>query len=165
MPRKISWHAFYNIPVVHYSPKVVEQLTPAQRQRWKQWQQAFQQLEAAGVFVHLVPLSYDPEAQGFWMDYLGDYVAHEVQNGKRRLEAPHVNVALKIDAQGHLFTDRDIHLHHCDIQGPLKQRVQAIFRPYPWFHWSGEDEETMQIHWTDGVEVAAAEGSASSCSL
>jgi len=144
-PNRIAWNTFYNIPVVHYSDRIMEQQPPRARQRWHQCLKIFQKLEAEGILVHLVPLSYDHKTQGLWSDYPDDYVAHAVQDGESRLDQPHLNVVLKIDDEGHWLADT-IMIHHFGIRKALKKQLISVFSRYQWLVWNGKASRTMEIH-------------------
>lgn len=138
----LDWGSFYNIPVVHYSPKVVENLPPRALSRWRHCLAAFQELETSGITVILVPLSCDHSTGSYWMDYVDDYVEHTVPGALNR---PQLNVVLKIDDDGHL-TELTIHIHHSGIERTLKTRLKQILGRFPWFVWNGRQSRTMELH-------------------
>lgn len=145
---KLTWHTFYNVPVVHYSNRIWEQQPRSVQIRWKRCLLAFHKLRAAGIHVNLVPLSYDSDTGSFWMDYVDDYVANEIKNGPQILEEPHVNVVLKIDDDGHLMFTH-LYLNHDGIHKQYKAALQQIFKPYPWFAWNGHRSRTMELRLSD----------------
>lgn len=148
LPDVIEWNTFYSIPLVHYSPRVVEQLPPRAKARWNHCLAAFAALEAQGLSVHLVPLSYDHDTGGWWMDYVDDYVANAVAGGAQRLEKPHLNVVLKIDDEGHLLWEKTVYIYHDHLQPAHKTQIQAALGRFPWFVWNGKASRTMEIHLT-----------------
>ena len=143
----LSWEEMYDIPLVHYSDRIMENMSIESRARWDVCLRIFRDLEADhGIMSHVVPVPYDPNIEGFWSGYSYDYVRCQVADGPARLELQNITAELCVGENGFLIPEEDVILvHHCDIYGEYKKKLLEAFIPHKWFVWNGSDDESMEI--------------------
>ncbi len=136
------WKAYFDIPIIHYSDRIMANLPRAKKNKWNKFLDAKVKLEALGIKVNIVPLSLDKRQKIWWVDYPHSYVERFKLNPD---QSPELTLVIKVGDDGRYIEKYDIAIDHFGIQRKLKRQVLDILSEHEWFVWNKKQQTRMFI--------------------